>query len=34
MLERVWREENPPYTVGGNVTQCSYYREQYKVSLK
>ena len=33
MQERVWKREHC-YTVGGNVSWCSYYRVQYGGSLK
>ena len=35
MLERVWREGNPPALfLGGNVNWFSHYGEQYGGSLK
>ena len=34
MMEKVWKKENPPYTVGGNVNWYSHYGEQYESSLK
>ena len=29
MLEKVWRKENPPMAVGGNVNWNSHYGKQY-----
>jgi len=34
MLERVWRKENPPYTVDENANWCSHYEKQYGLSFK
>ena len=34
MLERVWRNGNAPYTVGGNANWYSHYGIQYGWSLK